>query len=301
VPPPTPARAYVALLAIVTLWGSYPATAKLALLDFPPVFLAAVRCTIASAFLAVLLARSSAETIRGLSPGALRAFFVLGVAGIFVSTNLSYVAIYFSTASHVVILQTAAPVIVALAARFYLGERLGVRQWLGVALSAFGVVLVITQGRLAALRPDELRVGDFVNLVALSAWSVYTVYGKRVLEAHSPALATTAAYVLGTLLLIPTAVLTAPLFPAPRLGSPVAWAVVAYQAFLGAVAHLWWYRAVQVVGPSRSAIFMNVQPVVGLVLAATLLSEEVGRWPLVGAGFVLGGVALTTRGQAGST
>ncbi len=50
-------------------------------------------------------------------------------------------------------------------------------------------------------------------------WSSYTVYGKRVLRTYSPALATTAAYVLGTAVLIPLAVVTAPLFPAPRLGS----------------------------------------------------------------------------------
>ena len=57
------------LLASAALWGSYPATAKLALVDFPPFFLAAVRCTAASCFL-LLLARSSSDTICGLGPGA---------------------------------------------------------------------------------------------------------------------------------------------------------------------------------------------------------------------------------------
>jgi len=58
VPPLSQTRAYGALVAIVALWGSYPATAKLALQDFPPFFLAAVRCSVASFFLAWLLARS---------------------------------------------------------------------------------------------------------------------------------------------------------------------------------------------------------------------------------------------------
>ena len=50
-------RAYGALLLIVALWGSYPALAKLALQDVPPVILVALRGVVASAFLVAMLAR----------------------------------------------------------------------------------------------------------------------------------------------------------------------------------------------------------------------------------------------------
>jgi drug/metabolite transporter (DMT)-like permease len=75
----------------------------------------------------------------------------------------------------------------------------------------------------------------------------------------------------------------------------VAWAVVGYQGVLGAVAHVWWYRAVEVVGPSRSAIFLNLQPLVGVGLAAALLREPIGLWQILGVASVLAGVGLTTR------
>ena len=100
---------------------------------------------------------------------------------------------------------------------------------------------------------------------------------------------------MGTLLLLPVTAITAPFFPSPRLASPFAWAVVLYQALAGAVAHVWWYRAVEIVGPSRSAMFMNLQPVVGIALAALLLAEPLTLWQLIGGTFVLAGVGLTTR------
>jgi len=103
-------------------------------------------------------------------------------------------------------------------------------------------------------------------------------------------------YSLGTLLILPTAVLTAPLFPTPRIGSLTAWAVVLFQGLLGAVAHIWWYEAVLVVGPSQAAIFTNLQPIVGIVLAPLLLGERITVWQVVGTLLVLAGVALTTRG-----
>ena len=288
----------MALGLIVVLWASYPAMAKLALRDFPPFFLTLVRCLIASSFLVALLVRAPARPLSSLGWGSLPPFLILGVAGIWISMQFTYVAIYYTTAGNAVILQCATPITVAIGARLYLGERLQPIQWLGAAISMFGVLLVITKGRLAMIRPEELHAGDLITLVSLCGWTAYTVYGTRLLSVHSPELATTAAYVLGTLMLIPTAAATAPLFPPPRFGSVIAWSVVLYQALFGAVAHLWWYRAVRVVGASRSALFMNLQPIIGLLLARLLLDETIGLWQVIGATFVLGGVALTTRARS---
>jgi len=293
VPALSQTRAHVALLLIAILWGTFPVTSKVALQDFPPVFLTAVRGVIASTFLLALLARSGAETVRGLGSDSIRAFVVLGVAGLFLSTQLSYVGIAYTTAANAAILQSATPVMVALGARAYLGERLRRYQQAGVALSALGVLVVITDGRLVMMHLDELRAGDFVTLVSLIAWTTYTLYGKRVLARHSPALTVTAAYLAGTILLVAFATLTAPLFPRPAFGSLRAWAVVFYHAILGAVAHTWWYRGVERVGASRAAVFMNITPIVGVVLAGTLLGETIGIWEVLGTLLVLGGVALT--------
>src|SRR5215831_16728399 len=50
-------RAYLALTLVAALWGSYPAFAKIALLDFPPFVLVSLRSTLAAVFLAALLLR----------------------------------------------------------------------------------------------------------------------------------------------------------------------------------------------------------------------------------------------------
>jgi drug/metabolite transporter (DMT)-like permease len=49
------------------------------------------------------------------------------------------------------------------------------------------------------------------------------------------------------------------------------------------------------VGPSRSAVFLNLQPVIGVLLAWIMLGERVGITGVLGGAAVLGGVALTTR------
>lgn len=293
--------AYAALTLISVLWGSYPAFAKLALVAFPPLLLVALRCGIASVFLGALLLRRGWSEFTALRWRDLGPLAILGFAGIFVSTGGTYLAIAFTTASSAVLLQPATPVMVAIGARVYLGERLSPLQWAGVACSVAGVALIITKGSWRAITHLNLRPGDFVLLAAQVGWAVYTVYGKRVLVRHSPAVATTAAYVLGSAMLLPLPLLTARLFPAPDFASPVAWSVVLYQAILGSIAHIWWYEAVHAVGPSRSAVFMNLQPVVGVLLAWAMLGERVTLSGLLGGAAVLIGVGLTSRrGPAGA-
>jgi drug/metabolite transporter (DMT)-like permease len=287
--------AYTALTLIAALWGSYPAFAKLALAAFPPLVLVVLRTSIASAFLCVTLWRRGAAEFTALRLRDLGPLAFLGFAGIFVSTGGTYLAIAFTTASSAVLLQPVTPVMVAVGARFYLGERLHPRQWLGVACSALGVVLIITKGSWHAVTHLDLRPGDFLLLVSSVGWAAYTVYGKRVLARHSPIVATTTAYVFGSAMLLPLPFLTARLFPAPDLTSVVAWTVVLYQAILGSVAHVWWYEAVHLVGPSRSAVFLNLQPVIGVLLAWIMLGERIGLSGALGGAAVLAGVALTSQ------
>jgi drug/metabolite transporter (DMT)-like permease len=288
-------RPYLILTLIATLWGSYPVFAKVALAHFPPYVLVTLRTSLASAFLAVLLFRRGFDEFRTLSWADLRSFAVLGFTGIFVSTGGTYLGIAFTSASSAALLQAASPVMVAIGARLYLKERLRRRQWAGVALSTLGVLLVVTRGSWRAIVHLELLPGDIIILLGQAGWAVYTVYGKRVLAVHSPALATTAAYMLGSLMLLPVPFLTARLFPSPDWASPAAWTVVMTQAVLGAVAHVWWYQGVHQVGASRAGIFMNLQPVVGVLLAWLVLGETIGPAEILGGLAVLAGVGLTTR------
>jgi len=257
--------------------------------------LVVLRTSIASAFLCVTLWRRGAAEFTALRLRDLGPLLFLGFAGIFVSTGGTYLAIAFTTASSAVLLQPVTPVMVAVGARFYLRERLHPRQWLGVACSALGVVLIITKGSWHAITHLDLRTGDFLLLVSGMGWAAYTVYGKRVLARHSPIVATTTAYVFGSLMLLPLPLFTARLFPAPDLNSVVAWTVVLYQAILGSVAHVWWYEAVHLVGPSRAAVFLNLQPVIGVLLAWVMLGERIGLSGVLGGAAVLAGVALTTQ------
>jgi drug/metabolite transporter (DMT)-like permease len=288
---------YLLLVFVVIVWGSYPTLIKVALRDMPPFTLAALRCVLASILLVALTWRAAGGGEAILTRADLPGLLVLGLSGITVSTGLFYLAVAQTSASNAVILTASTPVLVAVGGHLFFGERLGRAQWAGVACSTLGVLMTVTRGDPRLLDAPPRR-GDGLVVLGQVAWATYTLYGKRVLTRLSPRTATTAAYVLGTTFLVPLAVLVAPAFPAPRFGSTAAWAVVVFQGTLGTLAHVWYYQGVQTLGPSVTAIFMNLQPIAGLLLATALLGERISLAQAAGAVTILAGVWLTTRRRA---
>jgi drug/metabolite transporter (DMT)-like permease len=287
-------RTYLLLVVVVLIWASYPTLIKIALRDMPPFTLAALRCLLASAILGVLFWRATARGERPIERADLPGLLVLGISGITVSTGIFYVGVALTTASNAVILTASTPVLVAVGGYLLFGERLRRVQWVGVACSALGVLLTVTRGEIRLLESPP-SLGDGIVLIGQVAWATYTLYGKRVLARLSPLTATTAAYLIGTAFLIPIAVLTAPAFPAASYGSAAAWGIILFQGTAGVLSHIWYYRGVQTVGPAVSAIFMNLQPLVGVLLARLFLGETLSLAQGLGTAAILAGVWMTTR------
>ncbi len=74
----------------------------------------------------------------------------------------------------------------------------------------------------------------------------------------------------------------------------VAWAAVVY-AGLGAlvIAYLLYYHGVRVLGPTRAAMYGNLQPVIALAVAWMVLHERPTGWQALGTALILGGLLFT--------
>jgi drug/metabolite transporter (DMT)-like permease len=72
------------------------------------------------------------------------------------------------------------------------------------------------------------------------------------------------------------------------------WGALLYSGLLAlVVAYLFWYRGVRVLGPTRSAMYSNLQPVVALVVAWIALGEKPTLVQVVGAVAIMIGLLLT--------
>jgi drug/metabolite transporter (DMT)-like permease len=73
-----------------------------------------------------------------------------------------------------------------------------------------------------------------------------------------------------------------------------AWLAILYASVLSmGLAYLFWYRGLRVLGPTRTAVYSNVQPVIALIVAWIFLHETPTIWQAVGTGTIITGLFLT--------
>jgi len=141
-------------------------------------------------------------------------------------------------------------------------------------------------------------LGELAMFGCVVSWAAYTLLGKRMLgDGVSSLAATTYAALAGTLLLVALNVVTGTLH-VPH-ASPKAWWCIAFiGVFSTALAYVWFYDGVRAIGPARTAVFINLVPVVAIALGVLLLGEKLVPSMVIGAALVVSGVFIINRSPA---
>jgi drug/metabolite transporter (DMT)-like permease len=107
-----------------------------------------------------------------------------------------------------------------------------------------------------------------------------------------------------TLLALISAVTSVPLVVAEAFVSGLSmptwqgWLVILYVAiFPSCLAQLFFVRAVDLIGPGRTGVFVNLVPVFGAILAVVLINEPFAVFHAVALALVIGGIWLAERGR----
>jgi drug/metabolite transporter (DMT)-like permease len=283
-----------ALSLMVFVWGVNFAVVKQALGTFDPLAFNALRFAIASVIVfGVLRARGEAGLPERRDVPRIVA---LGLLGNVVYQMCFILGLDRTRAGHAAVLLALTPILTAFLSMLTGHERPGPRTWGGASLSILGIGLV--SGAAIRLEGREALIGDAILVTACVAWAVYTV-GSRPIVRRYGALRTT-AWTLWTgavgLIAIGTPGLARQDWDAL---TPGAWGGLAFSAtFAISLAYIVWYRGVERIGNTRTAIFSNLTPIVALAAGAVLLRELPSALALFGAALTLAGVMIV-RTDAG--
>jgi drug/metabolite transporter (DMT)-like permease len=280
-PRPRFSSAEALLLVAVALWGLNTTAMRYGVTHgFAPLVFIALRWAVAGVgFTAVTLAHGIPRVERR-DVLAIVGLGVLGITGVQVA---NVYAVELAPASTVVIVFGLLPVWMAVVSRASAIESLHLRHWAGLIVSAGGVALVAI-GRGGGVGGD--LGGILLALGVVLGFGVYSVFLFPLSQRYSPWHLNTLSVVPGAAILLALAV--------GQLGDQaweqpgtLAWLALAFSS-LGAVVlgNGLWLWGQQRVGPGRSGLYANLQPVFGLVFAVVLLSESLGTLELVGAGVV---------------
>ena len=279
----------LAIAGTVILWASAFVGIRYSLADYSPFHVALLRFLVASLFLALFAARGS---VRLPSRRDLPIIFVTGFSGIGIyNLLLNYGAMTVTAGSSSFIISTA-PIMTALIAFVFLGERINRAGWCGMLLSFLGVNL-IAFGQGGTLRFEIGAV--FVFLAAFST-SVFFVIQKPLLTRYSSFEVTSYSIWTGTLTMLPFAGgLAHAVSHAPVLSTLT---IVYLGIFPAALAYLFWSYALSRLSASRSVSFLYLIPVAATVMALLLINEVPSKLAAAGGcTSLLGVILLNTLGK----
>lgn len=290
-------RALVLMILTALVWAGLFPTGKVALRSIPPFPFAAIRLTIGAALLFLYLHRKNdaQEMPVNWTPRLVGSFLFLGFTGYLLSVGGSYQGLRLTTATNAALLNAASPIAIALLAAIFLREKMSAKMLLGIVISIVGVGVIVARGSWQVITASAYNPGDLIIVTTLFAWGIYTTYGRHLMQMVSPLAATTYAYIAGATYLLIACWLT------EWEGWQVAetrwdsWLAVAYQSTLGTFAHFWYYQAVEILGPSRAGVFINLVPVMAIGIAYVFLDEALTLPHLVGGLIVLVGVGVAAR------
>jgi drug/metabolite transporter (DMT)-like permease len=279
----------LSLVAMAFIWGVNFSVMKYGVDQTSPLVYNTLRMLLGCAvLLAMALARPA--TVTRIDRWKLMG---LGVLGHCIYQLLFAQGLSLTRAGTAALVIAASPAAVALVARMQGHERLGMRAVVGIAISISGVFLVLG-GTVSADGASHL-VGDLMILGAVVIWAFYT-NGLVPLTQRVSAVEIAAWTLVGGV--VPLTVITMPQFlKLDWSGVPMlTWAAIAYSGLLAmVVAYLLWYRGVREIGPTRTSMFANLQPIVAVLVAWALLGEVPTVFQGAGAAAVIGGLYLARQ------
>ncbi|HEV8338483.1 MAG TPA: DMT family transporter [bacterium] len=279
--------AFVLLTLGMLCFGGTWVAGALAVEAIPPATIAVLRFALA-AFLLWAWDRAGGRRRGPLQVRDLPLILALGATAV-AGYNIAFLnGLRFAPASDgAIIVPGFAPILTAVLAWPLLGERIGLRGISGLLIGFAGVLLVMRPG--GGTESGRLA-GDLLFFTGAVGWAIYTLVGRAATARFTPVGATLYAFVSGTVMLLPFAVLERgwrPLQSAPA----AAWAGVLYLALFGSVlAFVLFYEGLHRVGASRAVPFAFLVPIFGVVSSVIILDEELHPLAIAGGALVLLGL-----------
>ncbi len=220
---------------------------------------------------------------------------VMGAVGITAFSCFLYAALHTTTVVNAALINTLMPVMTFVLALALLRDRLRAVQIAGVLAAFAGAALIIGRGDLTGLAATAPNRGDLLVMAGVTFWAVYTVL-IRWRPTKLP-LSVFLAVIIGwgALFHLPLVAWEVSTDGGFAVTAATVASILYFAIFPSVLAYLIWNKAVAVIGPGRTGMYMYLMPFFGAVLGVWLLDEDFFFYHLAGIALMLAGITLVNR------
>jgi drug/metabolite transporter (DMT)-like permease len=285
---------FMALVLAMALWGSSFVALKYSFQEMHPLMVILGRMVIASlCFL---------PFFRSFARMGLRRRHLLPVLAMCLCEPCLYflfesAALVYTSASQASMITSMLPLMVALSAGFFLGERITSRTVSGFVIAAAGALWLSMGGKGTAQAPHP-ALGNFLEFMAMICAAGYTILMKQLSKELHPFFLTGLQAFAGALFFAP-----ALLLPSVRAASLSVngWLAVLYLGTVVSVGAYGLYNfGISRIPASQASAFVNLIPVFSIFLGFVVLGERLTFWQWMACALVFSGVLLSQDYAAGN-
>jgi drug/metabolite transporter (DMT)-like permease len=221
----------------------------------------------------------------------------LGLLGIVTSQYLTYLALHWSLATNVIILNAASPLVTATIAVLIGAAPFSPGLFRGLAISVIGAFLVTAFGSTGGAHL-EADPGALLVIATMVTWGFYNLGVQRMSLVLSPLVVTSGAMLAGFPFLVAAVAIERPPHLVAAIGAHLP--ILVYLAIgPSAVAYACWSAAVRDLGADYAMLFNNLLPVFGMVLGAAVLHEPVTLVQIAASALIIAGILVAFRSLTG--
>jgi drug/metabolite transporter (DMT)-like permease len=280
---------WLVLIGTLLLWSGNWIVARAVRDDISPGVATVGRLIVVLAILLPFAWRGLARKLPLLTRREWLVLAALGLAGGGPHLGLQWLGLHYTTAASGILYLSTTPIFILLMT-LALGERIVLRQWLGVAISFAGVLIIATHGDVARL---SFNRGDLMALASMVMWAGYTVLLRVRRDPLEVIELLCMVCAFGVLFMTPWLAWEAVSGATLRLTANGALAVL-YSA-IGSLllAYAGWSYVVARLGAARAGVTLHLMPAFGVLLSVIFLGEYPAWFHFVGIALILAGVSLS--------
>jgi len=283
----SPAAPYTALIFAMFLWGGSFVALKVSFRYFNPLFVVFMRQLLASmVFIPLVWKHFKKIRKQDIKLLILMSLFEPCIYYIFEAKALTL-----TSASQAGMITALLPVLVAIPSALFLKEHISKRTVTGFTLAIIGVILLSLSGKATEESPNPI-LGNFLEFLAMVFAAGYTVILKKLSSRYSPFFLTAVQAFMGTLFFAPILLI----IPESRemILTPQSIMVVAFLGIIVTIGAYGFYNfGTSRIPASQSAAFVNLIPVIALILSMILLEERLTLMQYAAAALVIFGVIFS--------
>lgn len=278
------------VLLIGLLWGlNWPAV-KFMLTEMPPLTIRAVALSLAAIMLAIL-GKTKGLQLRP-APGDRMHMVITGLLVIFGFNVFTALGQLLTETSKAAIIAFTMPAFTAVFAAIFLGERLGARSLIALAIGMAGLAVLASED-FSALIAEPL--GPVVMLLAALSWALGTVALKARTWSLPPLALTVWFFAVSGVACWPLVLIFEPPWHQSWPTAPVLWTLGYHTFGPMVVCYALWTTMVGRTSATIAAIATLMVPVVGVASAVILLGDPMTWQKILSLSMILTSIFLTQR------